>query len=170
MFNIITAKACKLGQLDKEDSKVSEAIHSLYDSYDCEDLIQWNEIVIRIDRRGDLSCIYDDIIYLIEDINSNIDQFNQSFLSSSFTVKLEIKNTTEHLIIKPFFYVVQSFKNEKYFDLKNLDINDLVLIVEAEHFVQQWKKILSSVREDLLRVDYSSRNLEDFHVLDKILS
>jgi hypothetical protein len=63
MFNNITAKACKLGQLDKEESKASEAIHSLYDSYDCEDLIQWNEIVIRIDRRGDLSCIYDDISY-----------------------------------------------------------------------------------------------------------
>lgn len=171
MFKILTATKCELSSLDKEDKTVSEAINSIYANYSCDDIIIWNNINIRIDRKGDLSSIYDDIIYFISMINSKVELCSHSFLSSTFTVKLEVKRSLENLIITPNFYVVQAFTEEKEFlDMKTLKTSELKLTIGSENFVDQWKNLLESVKRDLIQVGYSSENLEDFHLLEDILT
>ena len=169
MFKITTAHSDKLNSKDPEDLTVSEAIHTIYPGYNYIDTVYWNRITIQIDRKGDLSSIYNDIVQFVHDIRSGANAFKESFLSSTCTAEFEVRKKDKQLIIIPRFYDVRAFQNGIQIPLSTLKNMDHELEISEEDFLTELYKLLRSVNNDLLSAGYSVQDLEDFGVLVELL-
>jgi len=90
MFKIEFNVTKKLGIVDNEDISVSEAIWSIYPNYDENVTITFGNYLIHLDKKGDLSVIYNDVILMLKKLNE-IEEFETSFLSSGFTAYWNFK-------------------------------------------------------------------------------
>ncbi|EMS4514826.1 TPA: hypothetical protein ACGBQD_000643 [Escherichia coli] len=75
MFKLIAIKETPLGVKDDEDLSVSEAIYSTYTDYTNDILMVFDKVVLCLDRKGDISDIYNDIVNIFEQIELGTKQF-----------------------------------------------------------------------------------------------
>ena len=99
MFRIKINNEVLLGKIDYDDETVAEAIHSTYPDYSYDISLCWNDFVIPLDRRGDISEMYDDIIFMLTALKRNEQELSISFLSSTFTAEWYIQVESENLRI-----------------------------------------------------------------------
>lgn len=68
MFRIKITNEALIGEIDLDDETVAEAIFSTYSNYTYDILLMWNDLVIPLDRRGDISDIYNDIVFMLDSL------------------------------------------------------------------------------------------------------
>lgn len=90
MFKLIAIKETPLGVKDDEDLSVSEAIYSTYTDYTNDILMVFDKVVLCLDRKGDISDIYNDIVNIFEQLELGTKQFFMCFLSSNVHYPLGI--------------------------------------------------------------------------------
>ena len=159
MFRIKINNNVLLGKIDYDDETVAEAIHSTYPDYSYDISLWWNDFVIPLDRRGDISEMYNDIIFMLNALKRNEKELSISFLSSTFTAKWYIQVESENLRILPKWITIE-FSNHQPCDNKE----GTILIVPTLEFINEWNNLLRIIKNDLIKVGYSE-NLEGFNYL-----
>lgn len=159
MFRIKINNEVSLGKIDYDDETVCEAIHSTYPEYHYDISLIWNDFVIQLDRRGDISEMYNDIIRMLNALKRNEKDFSISFLSSTFTAQWSIHVESENLRILPKWITVSFSDLQPYDNQQNS-----ILIVPTVEFINEWNNLLKIIKDDLIKVGYNE-NLEDFYYL-----
>ncbi len=161
MFKIIIIRETPLGIKDEEDLSVSEAIYSTYADYTDDILMVFDKVVLCLDRRSDVSDIYNDIVDIFEQLELGTKQFFMCFLSSSFTSRWEFEITsTEAIKITAHWFVV------RYLYGINSDIKVSVIEIPISEFKAQWGNIIKPMKKDILSLGYDV-TLENFSFFDK---
>ncbi|RKO81924.1 hypothetical protein C5E04_03660 [Pectobacterium parmentieri] len=159
MFRIKTNNEVLLGKIDNDDETVAEAIYSTYSDYTYDISLMWNNFVIPLDRRGDISDMYNDITLMLSSLKRNESTLLVSFLSSTFTAKWRIQVESENLRILPKWITV-AFSGQQHSD--NEENN--TLIVPIVDFINEWDDLLRVIKDDLIKVGYGE-DLEGFYYL-----
>ena len=159
MFRIKINNEVLLGQIDSDDETVAEAIYSTYSDYTYDISLMWNDFVILLDRRGDISDIYNDITLMLGALKRNESTLSVSFLSSTFTAKWYIHVESENLRILPKWLTV-AFSGQQPYDNEENNI----LIVPMVDFINEWDGLLRVIKDDLIKVGYGE-DLEGFYYL-----
>ncbi|EGI1937926.1 hypothetical protein K7N57_000722 [Salmonella enterica] len=161
MFSIVLLNDFVLGEMDEEDTTVSEAIDSIYVEYTHDIVFKWNNHETRLDRKGDISEIYNDIILMLKLLSDkNNKKFSISFLSSTFTAIWDFSIDMDMLSIRAKWITV-SFLNDR--DDEGL----YVLNIPVNVFISEWNKLLRIIRDDLIKCGYDE-SLEGFSYLECI--
>lgn len=164
MFAITFDKTKISGKADTEDTAVSEAIFSIYPTYDDGIYMQWNEYSLYLDRRGDMSTIYNDVIDMLQELERGTKTFKSNFLSSTFTVNWNFDVDNQQVKISPQFFDVNIKRGSEHLTMDEIRSLDLTLTTDLNIFIGQWHQLLKSIREDLQRSGYTE-NLEGFDYL-----
>lgn len=167
MFKIEFNKTIELGVIDVENTSVSEAIWSTYPDYKSDVFIHWKGYQIELDKRGDISTIYNDIIDMLEELINNNSLFKSGFLSSTFTAYWNFKVEERTIKIKPQFFVASIKNNDMYLANEEIRKLDLDIEIDFDYFISEWSKLLKSIKDDLLKVGYTEE-LENFEYLKKL--
>lgn len=167
MFKIEFKNTKKLGKKDPEDISVSEAIWSTYLNYDEYIIITFGDYLIHLDKRGDISNIYNDIIYMLTDLNENKNEFQTSFLSSTFTAYWNFKKEENSITITPKWFAVGLEKKETKQFIENVREANIPITISIDVFMSEWHKLLKSIKNDLLKTGYTEE-LENFEYLKKL--
>lgn len=171
MFSIEVLDDFVLGEKDEEDISVSEAIESIYVEYTHDIVLNWNEHITRLDRKGDISEMYNDIIRMLNALTDrNKKSFSVSFLSSTFTAIWDFVIDANMLNIKAKWITV-SFLDDSSGDSDNL----YSLNIPIDIFISEWNKLLLILRNDLVKCGYNEslegfsylKNLSDFKIPDR---
>jgi hypothetical protein len=167
MFKIVFNKTDILGEIDAEDTSVGEAIWTTYPDYDSDVFLHWKTSIISLDKRGTMSDIYNDVIYMLKDLREGNKKFQMSFLCSGFTAYWNFE-VIDHIIhLKPEFFVVSIKEQDRCFDTEEMRKLDLDITVDFDVFINEWHRLLKSIKQDLLQVGYTP-NLENFEYLEKL--
>jgi len=153
----------KLSKRDKEDTTVSEAISTIYKSdEDWMLTIYWFEHELLLDgiMIGD---IYNDLIKMLQSLQANEQVFTVSFLDSGFTAIWNIELENDQLTIDARWTTVTSKDPQTREKIRKLP----VLRLQKNDFVDNWNRLLSIVKEDLLSTGYSNQ-LKGFEYLDSL--
>ena len=153
----------KLSKRDKEDTTVSEAISTIYKSdEDWMLTIYWFEYELLLDgiMIGD---IYNDLVKMLKSLQANEQVFTVSFLDSGFTAIWNIELENDQLTIDARWTTVTSKDPQTSEKLRKLP----VLRLQKNDFVDNWNRLLSIVKEDLLSTGYSNQ-LKGFEYLDSL--
>lgn len=169
MFKIEFNKVIELGEIDVENTSVSEAIWSTYPEYKSDVFIHWKGYQIELDKRGDISNIYNDIIDMLEELSNNNSLFKSGFLSSTFTAYWNFTVENNTIKINPQFFVASVKNNDRYLTNEEIRKLDLDIDVDFGYFISEWSKLLKSIKDDLLKVGYTE-NLENFEYLKNLNS
>ena len=153
----------KLSNRDKEDTTVSEAISTIYKSdEDWMLTIHWLEYELLLDgiMIGD---IYNDLVKMLKSIQANERAFTVFFLDSGFTAAWNIEVENDQLAIDARWTTVTSKDPQTCEKLREL----AVLRLQKSDFIDNWNRLLSIVKEDLLASGYSNQ-LKGFEYLDSL--
>ncbi|MGH1517939.1 hypothetical protein [Chryseobacterium sp. JK1] len=164
MFKIEFNTTTELGKIDTEDTSVGEAIWTIHPYYENDVFIQWKGYQIELDKRGTISDIYNDLIYLLDELQAGNPQFTISFLCSGFTAYWHFRVEKNVITIHPQFFEVAIKRNDDYLDMKEIRQLDLDIEIGFDHFISEWNKLLKSIKDDLLKVGYTE-DLENFEYL-----
>lgn len=162
MFRIKINNDLLLGEIDNDDKTVAEAIYSTYQDYSYDLSLIWNDFIIPLDRRGDISDMFNDIIHMLNALKRNESTFSVSFLSSTFTAIWYIHTETDNLRIIPRWITV-AFSGQQ--SPANEAMN--TLIVPKVDFINEWDNLLRIIKHDLITVGYGE-NLEGFCYLSTL--
>ncbi|BDR55757.1 hypothetical protein [Xylocopilactobacillus apis] len=166
MFEIDFSSSVNLGKLDSEDSTVAEAIYTIYSEYSETFTLNWNNYLIPLSKKGDLSEIYNDIVKMLILIKMNKEKgFYINFLSNAFTAKWEFTlYKTEQIRINAKWNSNSIFSNKL---INEIDPNLYQVLVNKTHFVNQWDNLLRNLKQDLKAVGYTD-SLDGFSYLEKL--
>ncbi|MDR4892514.1 MULTISPECIES: hypothetical protein [unclassified Chryseobacterium] len=164
MFKIEFNKTKEIGVIDTEDMSVSEAIWSTYLAYEEDIIITFGNYLIYLNRKGDISVMYNDIISMLKKMKENEDEFEISFLSSAFTLYWNFKKENKSVIITPKWISVGLENRETGLFVENLRDANFPITVKTEDFIFEWNNLLKDIKEDLLKVGYTE-DLENFEYL-----
>ncbi|GEN78243.1 hypothetical protein [Chryseobacterium hagamense] len=167
MFEIKFNVTKKLGIIDNEDISVSEAIWSIYPNYDENVIITFGNYLIYLDKRGDIAGMYNDIIYMLKDLNENENEFQMSFLSSGFTVYWNFKKEENLITITPKWISAGLKDRETNLFVQNVREANFPITVNTDVFISEWHKLLKNIKDDLLKVGYTE-DLENFEYLKNL--
>jgi len=159
MFRIKINNDVLLGGIDDDDETVAEAIYSTYSDYTYDISLVWNNFIIPLDRRGDISEMYNDIVLMLNALKRNESAVSVSFFSSMFTAKWCIHVEDENLEISPKWITV-SFSGQQ--PCGNEKSN--ALAVPIVDFINEWDDLLRVIKDDLMKVGYGE-DLEGFYYL-----
>jgi len=162
-FNVTKA----LGIKDSEDISVSEAVWSTYPTYGEEIVITFGDYLIHIDKKGDISGIYNDIIYMLKDLNENENEFQTGFLTSGFTAYWNFKKEKNSITISPKWISAGLMSKKTNLFIQNVREANFPITVNTEVFISEWHKLLKSIKDDLLKVGYTEK-LENFEYLKNL--
>ena len=132
MFKLEIIRDTPLGEKDSEDTSVSEAIFSTYLEYKTDILLHWDDLVLCLSRRGDISDIYDDIIDVLTNLEKGTEFFFMAFLSSSFTARWDFKIIGSNLLM-----VEAKWIDVVYLDKRKSNIKKSSMIVTVSDFAEQ---------------------------------
>ena len=149
MFKLIAIKETPLGVKDDEDLSVSEAIYSTHTDYTNDILMVFDKVVLCLDRKGDISDIYNDIVNIFEQIELGTKQFFMCFLSSTFTTRWEFEHKSPDTInITAYWFDV------RYLYGINSIIKTSTIEIPVSEFKMQWGNIIKPIKKDILSLGY----------------
>ncbi|ECF6265277.1 hypothetical protein PL246_23340 [Salmonella enterica] len=162
MFKLELVRKTPLGQKDDEDISVSEAIFSAYSDYETDIHLFFNDLILCLSRKGDISDIYGDIVDIFKQIEHGTKEFYMAFLSSSFTTHWDFELITPNVI-----KIKAKWVDVVYFDKKQSMIKKSEIKIHVSEFMEQWKKIFEPIKNDLLTLGYDNK-LEGFYFLENL--
>jgi len=166
MFKIEFNVTKKLGTIDNEDMSVSEAVWSTYPNYTENITITFGNYLIHLDKKGDMSVIYNDVVSMLKKLNKNT-EFEISFLSSGFTAYWDFVKQENSIIITPKWISAGLEDRETSLFIENVKEANFPKTVNIEIFISEWHKFLKSIKDDLLKVGYTE-DLENFEYLKNL--
>ncbi len=169
MFDLQFNQQRVLNKRDVDDTTISEAISSIYECYDNDLKIIWNDLSFVLDFNSDISIIFNDLLYMIEDLNNNLSEFNTTFLSSSFTAKWSFKRNLDNLTVTPSIYQGHVLKNGEFFEQSDLESIDSLLQTNATDFIMPWIKLVKVLKSDILTAGYPM-SIDGMELINKVLS
>ncbi|MCQ9639368.1 hypothetical protein MP478_08180 [Chryseobacterium sp. WG14] len=162
MFKIITKKEMFLGNLDLEDTTVTEAIYTLYLNDNMMININWNGFVIPMNGSS-FSQVYNDVILMLELIMNDEKEFSINFLDSCFTAIWNFSTYDDMIKVEANWIAIASYGDINV-SLENLYKTSNTLIIKKQNFIEEWNSLLKIIKEDLLKVGYND-TLENFEYL-----
>ncbi|WP_175620506.1 hypothetical protein [Chryseobacterium schmidteae] len=169
MFKLEFTATKKLGVIDTEDTSVSEAIYSIYlgDDDDKHVTMTFGNYFIYLTRRWDISVTYNDIIYMLKDLNGNNNEFRTSFLCVGFTLYWNFVRKGNSVTITPQWIEVGLEDRETNLFVENVREANFPITIDTEVFISEWNRLLKSIKDDLLKVGYTE-DLENFEYLKEL--
>ncbi|MDC8100616.1 hypothetical protein [Chryseobacterium rhizosphaerae] len=162
MFKIITKKQMFLGNLDLEDTTVTEAIYTLYLNDNMMININWNGFVIPMNGSS-FSQVYNDVILMLELIINDEKEFSINFLDSCFTAIWNFSNYDDMIKVEANWIAIASYGDINV-SLENLYKTSNTLIIKKQNFIEEWNSLFKIIKEDLLKVGYND-TLDNFEYL-----
>ena len=146
---------------DNEDSKLSEAIYTIF-PLDAEDaVLHWGDETILLSYRYDIATIIDDIIQMIFTLKNNTaGKWHVDWPSNTFAGAWDFSWSGMFLEIKTKWR--EEFGASDYLTKNN------VIKIEKDKFLDEWKKIINIVLINLSECGYSDKNLTDMGILIKL--
>jgi len=160
MFKIEISERESYLKRDIEDSSISEALETIYQGNANFDII-WNKITIHVSLDSDMCMIIFDIKRMFKELKKNKTEgtFTISWGSPSFFTQWDFEVKEKILIIDSYWTTVNGNMNS----LRKP--NNKKIIVDKDYFLEEWRKVLSVIKEDLLKAGYNETNIEDFQFL-----
>lgn len=162
-FKIETGNPRNNSIFDNEDSKLSEAIYTIFPLETEDAVLYWGDEKILLSYRYDISTIIDDIIQMIFTLMSN--GSGRAFIdwsSNTFAVNWKIEWDEELLEIEA------QWREE--FNATNYLKNNNVLKIEKQQFLKEWRKIIEILLVNLIECGYTCENLTDMKLLVEVNS
>ena len=161
-FKLLISQPIELNAMDEEDLTINEALQTIY-TYNKESSIylKWNNYIIELNLAAQIADIYDDIIKMLELlINEKIREFDIYWGSSSFMAQWHInKNNNENINIEAHWTAVTGGK----VTLKELNKVKNKIEINVNVFLREWLRLISLIKEDLIKAGYNSTILKDFN-------
>ncbi|WP_281323358.1 hypothetical protein [Flavobacterium aestivum] len=155
-FEIILKSDVKLKTRDIDDTTISEATFSIYELED-DAKIKWDNFLVSFNLKNDLGDCFSDIINMLELIKKKEPYFKVIFPSYSFFEAWKCS------IQKNIITIEWTNLNEKYKTNTNNKIS-----IDINLYVKEWLKLLNQLKEDLTKVGYNNKNLEDYYLLENL--
>lgn len=151
-FNLTINRCEFLGGYDDEDETISEAIETIYPYNPGADiLLNWNDYLVELSFKDDISSIYNDIVNMIKDLNS-IDQggFEMTWPSSSFFATWHFFIEEDDVRVKAYWTAIKGGGEA----LKAIREKPNQIIVKKNMFISEWVKLLDIIKEDIEKSGY----------------
>lgn len=158
MFKFLILDRTRSLSFDCEDNNIAEALETIYVNKP-NLLLIWNGIEIKMSFAYDFSAIMYDLKKMFNELRLNSKEFKIYWGSSSFFCQWNF--SVDKNIISIFSYWTSVVG-----DINSLrkDENNQIKIGKNE-FLNEWKKLLFILEEDLRFSGYSEKNLEDYSFL-----
>ncbi|AYN04403.1 hypothetical protein [Flavobacterium sp. 140616W15] len=159
-----------IGTFDEDDETVGEAIESSFGNYDTDVFIYWNSYIIYLNKKCDISDIYNDIIKMILCLKeNNTENIAINFLSSNFTAKWDFSIKKDFIAVTPRWINVSLEYEGKMIDIQDLHSirEDIILNIDIKSFIDEWNNLLLNIKKHLISIGYNN-NLEGFEYLESI--
>lgn len=148
-----------------EDTNLEEAIESIFPLENEYAFIIWDNIFIPLSYKYDVSTIINDVITLVDELETNINgEIEIHWASNNFAAVWEISYNKDIVWLSSKWNDVLG-KGIK----ETLNVNSNIQ-VDKHSFIEQWKLLLSTVCFSLVKCGYNNSNLIDFRMLDEIVS
>lgn len=157
-FKINTCSPKNNSCFDSEDTKLSEAIYTIF-PLDTEDaILSWGDEDISLSYRYDISAIIEDIIQMVFTLkNNNEGKWYVDWSSNTFAVNWTLEWRDNSLEIDAIWR--EEFNATDY--LKSHS----TLRLEKEEFLGEWKKITDILLYNIKDCGYTHRDLTDMGLL-----
>lgn len=150
---------------DKEDTKLSEAIYTIFPMETEDAILSWGDENITLSYRYDIGTIIDDIIQMIFTLqNNNTGKWSVAWSSNTFAGSWDFKWFEDSLKIEA--------KWREEFGASDYLKTHTVLKTVKETFLSEWGKITDKLLVSLTECGYTCENLTDMEFLikaDKLL-
>ena len=143
---------------DKEDRRLSEAIYTIF-PMDTEDaIVSWGDEDISLSYRYDIGTMIDDILEMLSAVQSNdTGTWSVAWPSNTFAGNWDFTWFENSLEIKAEWR--EEFEASDY--LKRHD----VLKIKKDKFLDEWRKITTTLLLNLKECGYTCDNLTDMQLL-----
>lgn len=160
MFEIKIIERKSFSKFDPDDTNISEALETIY-PFDQSFIIIWNGIEIKVNYHLDGCMIFFDLKRLFDELNS--DKRNKSFEinwgSQSFFAQWQFDVNGKILTIHSYWTNVGG----NLVELRKT--KNKTIAVDKDIFLNEWRKVLFAIKEDLIKAGYNEKNLNDFDFL-----
>jgi len=165
-FKINACNPKNTATFDNEDTKISEAIYTIF-PMDTEDaILSWGDENISLSYRYDIGTIIDEVIDMIFTVqNKNAERWENVWSSNTFAGEWHFNWIGDSLEIEAHWR--DEFGASDYLKCHN------VLRIEKDRFLIEWGKIIKILIVNLRECGYDLDNLSDMSLLievDKILN
>lgn len=139
---------------DNEDTKLSEAIYTIFPLETEDAILSWGEASIPLSYRYDISTIIDDVIQMVFTLQNNSDgQWFVDWPSNTFATNWALEWSGDNLRIMAAW--------RKEFQAENYLKEHSVLNLKKRLFLGEWKKIIDVLLENLKNCGYTGESLID---------
>jgi len=143
---------------DSEDTKLSEAIYTIFPLETEDAVMSWGDENISLSYRYDISTMIDDIIQMLFALhNSNVGKWSVDWPSNTFASNWDFNWFENSLEIKAEWR--EEFNASDYLSSHNL------LKLKREAFLNEWKKIIDILLVNLEECGYTCENITDMEML-----
>lgn len=140
--------------IDNDDTKLSEAIYTLFPLEAEDAMLSWGDVRIPLSYRYDISTMVDDLIQMIFVLKSKDDgEWFVDWSSNTFAVNWTLKWSEDDLEI------LAQWRDE--FHAGDYLKENNVLNIEKKKFFLEWKKIIDVLLSNLIECGYNCDNLID---------
>ena len=148
------------GMHDSKDTKISEAIYTIFPMENKDVIMSWGDEDIRLSYRYDIATIIDEIIEMVFTIqNKSADKWKVVWASNTFAGEWCFKRLGDSLEIDAKWR--EEFVASDYLKSHN------IFKVNKNKFLRQWKFIIDILIDNLKECGYSCDNLIDMSDLIK---
>jgi len=162
-FKINTDTPKNNAVFDKTDSKLSEAIYTIFPMETEDAKLYWGTEEISLSYRYDISTMIDDIIHMIIALQSeNNGEFSVDWPSNTFAVNWNMVWVGDSLKITSHWR--EEFNATEYLKKNN------IIKINRYIFLKEWKNILEILIQNLEYSGYNKQNLIDMEDLLKAYS
>ena len=157
-FKIEAGNPKNNSDFDKGDTKLSEAVYTIFPMETEDAVLSWGEANIPLSYRYDISTIIDDIIQMVFILRNNESgKWSVDWSSDTFAANWEFEWSEESLEI------VAQWREE--FNASDYLKEHNALRTEKERFLYEWGKITDMLLRNLTECGYNSDNLVDMGML-----
>ncbi len=157
-FKIEACNPKNNSDFDNEDTKLSEAIYTIFPLETENAILSWGAENILLSYRYDISTIIDDIIQMIFTLqNNHTGKWFVNWSSNTFAVNWDFKWFEDSLEIEAQWR--EEFNASDYLKSHN------ILKIKKGEFIQEWKKIIDVLLVNLIECGYTCDNLTDMGLL-----
>ncbi|MDF2872341.1 MAG: hypothetical protein K0R05_3916 [Anaerocolumna sp.] len=164
MFYIQACKPINNGVFDENDSKLMEAIETIYPMRTEAAIMVWNYINIPLSYKYDISYMINDIINILQAlVKKQEGVLNINWLPDTFCTEWTVKWKNDIIEINTLWSCVVGNV------IDNLNLVPSITMNKWD-FINEWESVINNIKFDLIECGYNDRNLADMNQINKICS
>lgn len=157
-FNIDACKPDNNSVFDKDDTKIAEAIYTIFPLKTENAILFWGEEQIELSYRYDFSIMIEDILEMILNLQSKtVGEWSVDWSSDTFATNWNLIWSERKLEITAVW--------REEFNAKNYLKDNNIIKIDKYIFLNEWKGVLNALIFNLLECGYDDKSLIDMKFL-----